>query len=474
MSEDAADGPHGRRWGFRARLTALIAGVFILGGLVLLTVQYLLVQRLFATGIGTISTGCADDAWMGRAGGGAFPSAVDIAVLCAEVSDLGGEIGFSGGGSVSSVLVAQTSHLSQEVLSGLLVWSLVVLAVFAALAVVAARWLSTRSLDRIARITRATREITRDDLHRRLALPGPADEVKELGDTIDVMLDRLEEAFTRQERFVAAASHELRTPLTTTRAALEIPLEQGRFPADVEPEVCRALAANRRSERLIAALLTLARTGHAAATAEEATADLAGLVRDALDEHTAEVEARGLRIRIVPGRGAEEHAGEPGLSADLDRQSGPAIAAGSVRAAGPLLAAESLPAAGPAPAIGPALAIGPVLAAVDPTLAGIAVGNLIENAIRHNCDGGEVRAILLREGGDVAVRIENDGRVLTPDEAARLTEPFHRGDQTRLTGPGTGLGLTLADTVARSLGGTLSVAPRPGGGLVVRLTLPAG
>lgn len=389
-----------RRWGFRARLTALIAGVFIFGGAVLLTVQYVLVQGLLASGIRTI-TGCVDGETSGiEIGTGAPGSAVDL--------------GCENGDSGFAVAIEQAGHLSDDVLSGLLLWSVVVLVVFAGLAVLAAWWLSRRSLGRIARITETTREITRDDLHRRLELPGPADEVKELGDTIDGMLDRLDDAFTRQERFVAAASHELRTPLTTTRTALEIPLEQGRFPAEVEPDVRRALAANERSERLIAALLTLARAGHAPAPA--GAADLATLARDAVERHRAEADERGVTVVV------------DGVSAPV---------------------------------------------AADETLAGIAVGNLVENAIRHNRVGGAVRVAVTADARGVELAIENDGPQLTAVEAARLVEPFHRGEQTRLAGPGSGLGLTLADAVARSLGATLVLSPRDGGGLVARLAFPS-
>ncbi|GAA1557569.1 sensor histidine kinase [Brevibacterium picturae] len=393
-----------RRWGFRARLTALIAGVFVLGGAVLLTVQYVLVQQLLASGIRTI-TGCADGESSDVEIGSEIPGSV-VGVVC------GGDT--IDGVSVIEVSIQQTSYLSNEVLSGLLLWSIVVLVLFAGLAVLAAWWLSKRSLGRIARITDATREITRDDLHRRLDLPGPADEVKELGDTIDGMLDRLDDAFTRQERFAAAASHELRTPLTTTRAALEIPLEQGRFPAEVEPEVRRALAANERSEQLIAALLTLARAGHA--PVEPGAVDLVSLVRDALDQHRAEADEHGIAV-VLEG----SHA----------------------------------------------------LVTADETLAGIAVGNLIENAIRHNRDGGTVRITVAEGEHGAELVIENDGRELTAEEAGHLTEPFHRGDQTRLSGPGAGLGLTLADATARSLGGSIALSPRDGGGLTARLTFSA-
>ncbi|MFT3799361.1 sensor histidine kinase [Microbacterium sp.] len=388
-----------RRWGFRARLAALIAGVFIFGGVVLLGVQYLLVQQLFAQGISTITAGCLTND--------------TTAAECSIETGDGGEI-VIGGGEIGSVAIAQTTQLSEEVLSGLLTWSIVILVAFAGVAVLAAWWLSRRSLERIARITATAREITREGLHRRLDLPGPRDELTELGDTIDGMLDRLDDAFERQDRFIAGASHELRTPLTTTRTLLEIPLAQGRVPAELTPAVRGALEANERSERIIAALLTLARSTQASAEVAALPVDLSELVRASLDERASETASRGVTVDA------------PDAS---------------------------------------------VLVVTDAELVRIAVGNLVENAIRHNLDHGRIR-ITTASDDAVRLRIENDGRELTGDEVARLTEPFHRGERTRLAGSGTGLGLTLADTIARALGGSLELAPRALGGLVATLTLP--
>lgn len=400
-----------RRWGFRARLAALIAAVFIAGSVVLLAVQFFLVQQLFARGIRTIATACVGSSDLSGAPRVApTPLGEDMAIDCSGGAGI--DVGHSGAG----IVVQQTTQLSEEVLSGLLLWSVVVLAVFAGLAVLAAWWLSKRSLDRIARITATTRDITRDDLHRRLDLDGPDDEIKELGDTIDGMLNRLDDAFERQDRFIAGASHELRTPLTTTRTLLEIPLMQGRVPADLEPAVRGALAANERSERLIAALLTLARSSHAPAEPPAASTDLSALARASLDEHAAEATSRRLTV------------------------DGPT---------------------------------GSALAAADAELLRIAVDNLIQNAIRHNRDHGRIRLAAATSDGLARLVVENDGSVFTTAETARLVEPFHRGDRTRLVGPGTGLGLTLADTIARALGGRLALMPRPGGGIRASLAVPA-
>ena len=154
---------------------------------------------------------------------------------------------------------AQSSELVDDVLTRLLVFSGVVLMVFAVAAAGIAWWLARRSLKRIGEVTAMAQEVSTTDLHRRLELPGPRDEIKELADTIDAMLDRLESAFAAQDRFVANASHEFRTPLTTSRTALEIPLAQGRVPIDLQPAVRTALKAGEHSDRLITSLLTLAR-----------------------------------------------------------------------------------------------------------------------------------------------------------------------------------------------------------------------
>lgn len=386
--------------------------MFILGGAVLLSVQYMLVQQLLASSIATISAGCIDDAEWVDIGD---PTPTEMAVECSD--GFGGINADAAQNVVWELTIQQTDYLSQEVLSGMLLWSVVILVAFAGLAVLAARWLSQRSLGRIAHITATTREIAHADLGRRLRLPGPVDEVKELGDTIDGMLDRLDDAFTRQERFVAAASHELRTPLTTTRTALEIPLEHGRFPTEVEPDVRRALAANERSERLIASLLTLARGTSDPDPADGRPVDLTALVRETLTECETEPNDRGIR---------------------------------------PIVAGNT------------------VFAATDATMTEMLIGNLVVNAIRYNVDGGHLRVELTTTDAGAKGRIVNDGREYTEAEVARFTEPFHRGEQTRLSGTGTGLGLALAETLARRMRGTLTLRPRTGGGLEAEFTLPAG
>ncbi|RGE22474.1 HAMP domain-containing sensor histidine kinase [Leucobacter sp. wl10] len=258
--------------------------------------------------------------------------------------------------------------------------------------------------------------------------------MRELADTIDGMLDRLRDAFARQERFVANASHELRTPLATTRAALEIPLARGRVPADLEPAIRRALAANERSERLIAALLELARARRGRADAGQARGD--------------ETDPREAVVAAVETHGAR--AVELGVGVDLAGLLGDDGGAGR-RPERPE-------------------------AAADPALVQLAVDNLIGNAVRHNVRDGWVRVSLRSADGRVRLRIENTGAELDDRAVAAMIEPFNRGDATRLASreaePGLGLGLSLADEAARAAGGSLELSPRPGGGLVAILSLP--
>lgn len=397
-----------RPWSFRAKLAALIAGVFIAGGAVLLTVQFLLVQQLFAEGISTISTGCI----INEASADGEPR-TESKLPCEIVS--GPDAGTGEGEQFESIVTEQTTQLSEEVLSGLLGWSIVVLIGFAAVASSAGWWLSRRSLGRIAAVIATTREITRGDLHRRLELAGPRDEIKELGDTIDGMLDRLDDAFQRQERFIASASHELRTPLTTTRALLEIPLEQGRFPSELEPAVRQALAANARSEQLIAALLTLTYAVPRTPDGDTPVTQLDVVVGEALADDADAIAEKQLALVV-----------------DM-----------------PPLAVQS-----------------------DPVLLGIAVNNVIANAVRHNRPAGCLEIVGEVKEDGVRLAVGNDGASFTPAEVARFTEPFHRGGTTRLAGPGLGLGLTLAEAALRALGGSLALEARAEGGLRVVLSMP--
>ncbi|WP_181156506.1 HAMP domain-containing sensor histidine kinase [Microbacterium sp. MYb66] len=422
---------------FRTRLVIVIAGVFIAAGAALLTVQYLVVQQLFASAISTTAASCVpmtsvspltdgtsvtDGADLSGAapftdssgllysttstGCGYFAETADVVdfQLAAPMQTLSLQ-------AVEGAVLQQSTFLADEVGGGLLLWSVVVLVGFTGVAAAIAFWLARRSLGRIGEVTATARDISEHDLGRRLDLPGPDDEIKELGDTIDDMLDRLQSAFTAQDRFVANASHELRTPLTTTRTALEIPLEQGTVPAELQPNMQRALRATEQSERLITALLALARSR-------------AGL------EQVEPVEVSTLIEAEIDDLDSEEIVVHSDLR-DLTVEGNTVLLARAVR-------------------------------------------NLLENGIRHNAPGGELWVRCRRERGRAVIEVENTGTPLTPATVALLAEPFYRGDASRTsTGPdGTGLGLAIVQSVAKTHEGELRLRARKGGGLIASLVLP--
>ncbi|KQY73790.1 hypothetical protein ASD13_16870 [Microbacterium sp. Root1433D1] len=419
---------------FRTRLVIIIAGVFIAAGAALLTVQYLVVQSLFASAINTTAATCVPSmsiTQISQEASATDPEGVspftdssalfygDSSTGCAYFAETADVAGLPAAtpmqtvtiDAVEGAVLQQSTFLADEVGGGLLLWSVVVLVAFTGVAAAIAFWLARRSLDRIGEVTAAARDISERDLGRRLDLPGPDDEIKELGDTIDGMLDRLQSAFTAQDRFVANASHELRTPLTTTRTALEIPLEQGAVPADLQANMQRALRATEQSERLITALLSLARA------------------RTGLDE-VEPVELRTLIEDEVEDLGA----GEIAVHANL----------------------RELTVDG------------------DTVLLARAVRNLLENAIRHNVPDGELWVRCRRERGRAIIEVENTGALITPATVELLTEPFYRRDASRTsTGPdGTGLGLAIVQSIAKTHGGEVRLRARKGGGLIAAIVLP--
>ncbi|MFE4634922.1 sensor histidine kinase [Streptomyces sp. NPDC056773] len=302
-------------------------------------------------------------------------------------------------------------HFQDSILGDLLTRSVVLLTVFTALAALLAWWASRRSLLRLHQVTGAARRISAgSSLDERLALDGPYDEIRELGDTFDAMLDRLDRSFTAQRSFTAHASHELRTPLTVLRTALEIPLARGRVPDDLRPAVLRALDANARIERLIAALLTLARA-ESAALALRPT-DLAEAARAAADELAEDARTAGVRVTLD---------------------------------------------AADAPVDG------------DPALLRQVALNLLANAVRHNHPGGTAVLTTGTAGGRAFLEVSNTGPLLTQEEVPALFAPFHQG---RERSGGFGLGLAVVRAITDTHHGEIVATPRAGGGLTVRVLLP--
>ncbi|MFT4050985.1 MAG: HAMP domain-containing sensor histidine kinase [Microbacterium sp.] len=417
------------KWGFRARLAALIAALFIAAGTLVLVTQYAVVAGLLDQEVQEVSvgnTGTSDGTVTIESGTGT----VDSDPQCVQATGGEGEISQTSectDASVTSATVPATpagtqgadysgavTGIRDTVLGRTAMWTVVIIAVFAVLSALLAWWLSGRSLSRIAEVTRLARATSERDLHGRLNLPGPRDEVKELGDTLDEMLARLDHAFTERERFLANASHELRTPIAANRAALEAPLAQGRFPDDVVPDVERALAANAHSATLISALLQLARAEVNPTQTEPL--DLAETLEAALDGYLDRIDKRHLAV-----------------TTDLH--------ALTVHASQTLL-----------------------IQAVD---------NLLDNATRYTPEQGTIRISAAALDAEYAVlTVVNDGDHYNEQEAAELLEPFHRGHQPRTDTSGHGLGLALVRAIAHAHRGTIDVQRRTEGGLSITLRLP--
>jgi signal transduction histidine kinase len=285
------------------------------------------------------------------------------------------------------------------------------------LASVVAGWIvAGRALRPISRITSAARSISERTLHERIALGGPRDELRELADTFDTMLGRLEGAFESQRRFVANASHELRTPLAIVRAELDVTLgdpDAGEDDLRVMADVVRET--NERMERLIASLLALARGE--AGIERLRPADLATAIAPLLER-------------------------EPAFAPD-----------------GPLRLDALLH---PAPVLG------------DPVLLERLAHNLVENAVRYNASVGWVRVRTRVERGEAQLTVSNPGAAVPPEEVGSLTEPFRRLETSRARSTGGyGLGLAVVRAVAAAHGGRVDLTARAEGGLEATVTLPA-
>ncbi|MBC6458798.1 HAMP domain-containing histidine kinase [Actinomadura sp. HBU206391] len=292
--------------------------------------------------------------------------------------------------------------------------SLLALAGVGIIALVLGYFVADRALAPLQKMTTTARQLSESTLHERIALEGPEDEIKELADTFDAMLERLGQAFDSQRRFVANASHELRTPLAINRTLLEVALGDPEASDDLKAVGRTLLATNARHERLIEGLLLLARSERELTT--WSPVDL------------AEVAARVL-----------ETTGK--------RSDGPEVT------------------------VHPELTAGRAMG--DPVLLEHLVSNLVDNAIKHNVEDGEV---FVRTGvldGFAACQVENTGPVVPAYEVERLFEPFRRLYTDRIeSAKGAGLGLSIVRSVVRAHRGTVYATPRPGGGLVVTARVP--
>jgi signal transduction histidine kinase len=277
-------------------------------------------------------------------------------------------------------------------------------------------WLvAGRLLRPLRTITATARDISASNLNRRMDLGSRDDEFAELGETLDDLFGRLEATFESQRHFVANASHELRTPLTAERTLLQVALADPDATAPDLRSACeQVLALGDQQERLIEALLTLATSEGGIEQWEPF--DLAAVAWHVVAVRREEAARRGVRIET---RLAE------------------------------------------APTAG------------DPRLAESLVANLMDNAVRHNTEGGRAEISTAAAGGQVTLRVLNTGPVVAPELLGRLFQPFGRADGERIrhTG-GHGLGLAIVQAIARAHGATLTPRARPEGGLDIEVTFP--
>jgi len=376
----------------RGRLTLIYGGLFLLAGIVLLGVTYVLVSQQLPGGNVLITSGPSEEQMVSPPPPGSPATLQTYArQVVRDTRDNALQSLLTQGGIALGIVV---------VVAGGFGWLV-----------------AGRALQPLHRVTETARRIANAPaadrgLHERISLDGPNDEIKDLADTFDMMLERLDNSFDGQRRFIANASHELRTPLTLNRALLEVAVRR----KDASPEIRQLgetlLEINARHERLIDGLLVLAKSENE--LAERSYVDLADIV-----EHVvAQVPPGPVTVRAEPGE---------------------------------------------APTTGNAVLLERL------------VQNLVDNGVRHNvAEDGWVRVTTSTgPDGSAVLVVSNTGPVVPRYEVPGLFEPFRRLGVDRLAAaPGAGLGLSIVQAVARAHGGTVHAEPRDGGGLVVTVTLP--
>ena len=387
----------------RLRLTLLVGAVLILAGSILLGLTYLLVRHSVNSDPAQVRAEVARRL-------GVEPNALRPVPPAPS--------GSSPRAARRQLVREVQREITNENLHRMLVESGIALGALAVGSVGIGWVVAGRMLAPLHTITTTARRLSDVTLHERIGLEGPADELKDLADTFDAMLERLDRAFTSQQRFVADASHELRTPLAVIRTEVDVTLAD---PSATAAEL-RAMAevvrdATIRSEALVDGLLTLARTGAAPST--DRAVDLADVAAEVID-------------RLAPEADALE------LALDLSLE--------------------------PAPVRG------------DRALLGRLVENLVENALRYNEHGGWISVATRADATAASLRVANSGPVVPPDAVAGLFERFRRLDDwdPQRDRRGFGLGLSIVEAVARAHGGRATAEAQPDGGLLVVVELPAG
>ncbi|MEV7805168.1 ATP-binding protein [Microbispora sp. NPDC088329] len=388
----------------RLRLTFLYGGLYLVSGAALLAVTYILVHHAVSGQVVSGQTLLAP-----HDGGGLHPR------------DAPGPGPGSSGGMVMEMLPPEAAEAMERqrsnLLYQLLVQSGIALGIMSLISLALGWIVAGRILRPLRTITAAARDISATSLNRRLALPGPSDELKELGDTIDDLLSRLEASFQAQRHFVANASHELRTPLARQRTLGQVALSDPE--ASVESLRAaheRILVAGAQQERLIEALLTLTR-GQAGIEVRQPF-DLRQLTQEVVGSRTQEAALRSVTLRA---------------------RTEPATAAGHRNLAERLIV------------------------------------NLVDNAIKHNVENGWVDVSLRMVADQAVLTVANSGAIVPPEAVERLFQPFQRFGTARTGGrrDGLGLGLSIVQAIAAAHKARLTVVAPPEGGLVTTVYFAA-
>ncbi|MEV7187363.1 ATP-binding protein [Kitasatospora sp. NPDC093102] len=388
--------------GERVRLTALYGGLLVLAGAMLIgLINFLVTQDLYTTIRTAVARSPAD-----------IPEGSDPSLYVSAGRVIPGPVPAQRDQGTSETITVFTQAAEQAAQNRLLTVSLVTLAVFAIVSVALAWWMAGRVLRPVGVITRTARRLSGENLHERIALEAPAGELKQLADTFDDMLDRMEHLVGAQKRFAANAAHELRTSLAVQRAAAEIGL------ATSDPE---AVARIRRklievadsSERLIEGLLLLSVSDQGLDHREPVVLD--ELVRSITAEYAVSQQARGHGITV------------------RSRTT-------------------------------------PVTVQGDPVLLMHLVRNLVGNALRYNHDGGHVTVTVHGR----ALEVDNSGPHVPPETVPYLFEPFRRLEERRhAAGEGAGLGLSIVASIARAHQARTDAEANPDGGLTIRIVFPS-
>jgi signal transduction histidine kinase len=382
----------------RFRLTALYGGLFLACGAALLAVSYVLAKQAVSP------DGKVNEAAFAHVQVSPGLTTVHRGLQALTPSQ------------VSLLMLTVGKELTTSDLRQMLIDAPVALAIVTVVALGLGWLVAGRILRPLAVITAAARRISASSLDERLALRGPDDELKALGDTLDDLLARLQASFDAQRHFVANASHELRTPITRERSMLQVALDDPSTTAETWRSVAtEVLASNTEQESLIESLLTLA-TGEGGLDQHEQV-DLAAVADGVLQAREAEAHRLGLRIQATT---------EP---AAVD---------------GDLLLAERL------------------------------VANLIDNAIRHNVSGGHIEVRTGTRGGSAVLSVVNTGPVISAAEVGRLFQPFQRLSARRTASiDGHGLGLSIVHAIAAAHGAAIAAHAPSSGGLAVEVTFPS-